>query len=93
MQTGSGTLTAGNLGTALGSGAATTTPIGSLMVCTTNLPDKIAISVDSQMDDGVGTTGTVRAAKQSQPNPSTIASVAEAYTEDGVSQYVVCKMM
>jgi prepilin-type N-terminal cleavage/methylation domain-containing protein len=94
IQTGNGVIDgSGNLGTVLGAGAATTTPIGSLILCTTNLPDKIAISVDSQMDDGVGTTGTVRGVLQSQPNPTTIADTATVFTEDGVSQYVVCRMM
>jgi prepilin-type N-terminal cleavage/methylation domain-containing protein len=93
VQTGDGVLTGGNLGTVLGAGAATTTPIGTLILCSTNLPDKIAISVDAQMDDGTGTTGTVRAVKQTQPNPSSVAAVATVYTEDGVSQYLVCKMM
>ncbi|HEX6318303.1 MAG TPA: prepilin-type N-terminal cleavage/methylation domain-containing protein [Burkholderiales bacterium] len=70
----------------------TTTPIATLMMCTANLPDKIAISVDAQMDDGVGTTGNVRGFKQTAPNPA-IAATAETYTEDGVSTYVVCRQM
>jgi prepilin-type N-terminal cleavage/methylation domain-containing protein len=68
------------------------TKFTSLMLCSANLPDKIAISVDSQTDDGVGTTGTVRGQKQAGPNP-TIAAAATAYTEDGVSSYVVCRTL
>ena len=67
--------------------------ISSLMICSANLPDKIAISVDSQTDDGVGISGNVRAMAQTSPNPAAIAAAASAYTEDGVSSYVVCRQM
>jgi hypothetical protein len=71
-----------------------TVPISALILCSANLPDKIAISVDSQTDDGVGNTGTVRAMKQtSGPNPATLATSADVYTEDGVSTYVVCRTL
>jgi hypothetical protein len=63
------------------------------MICSANLPDKIAISVDSQTDDGVGISGNVRAMAQASPNPAAIAAAASAYTEDGVSSYVVCRQM
>jgi prepilin-type N-terminal cleavage/methylation domain-containing protein len=66
--------------------------IGSLIMCSANLPDKIAISVDAQMDDGAGTSGSVRGFKQTQPNQA-ISATAQAYTEDGVSTYVVCRQM
>jgi prepilin-type N-terminal cleavage/methylation domain-containing protein len=86
-----GTAPAGVLGTP---GTPPTVPITSLILCSANLPDKIAISVDSQTDDGVGTTGTVRAQKQTAgPNPATIAAAADVYTEDGVSSYVVCRTL
>lgn len=65
-----------------------------LMLCTANLPDKIAISVDAQMDDGKGNAGTVRGMKQAAPNPALPANTpAEDYQEDGVSTYVVCRQM
>src|SRR3979411_1611021 len=70
------------------------TKFTSLMLCSANLPDKIAIAVDSQTDDGVGTTGTVRGLKQTAPNPAIPSGGnATAYTEDGVSTYVVCRQM
>src|SRR5688572_27777012 len=53
---GSGATPGGVLGT-----AASTQLFTSLVLCTANLPDKIAISVDSQMDDGKGKAGGVRA--------------------------------
>jgi hypothetical protein len=59
-----------------------------------NLPDKIAISVDSQMDDGKGNAGSVRAMLQAGPNPTLVKdAAASAYTEDGVSTYLVCRQM
>jgi prepilin-type N-terminal cleavage/methylation domain-containing protein len=92
VQTGNGpaagTAPTGILATAVG-----VAPITSLIMCSANLPDKIAVSVDAQMDDGVGTTGNVRGFKQTAPNPATIAATAEAYAEDGVSTYVVCRQM
>ncbi len=63
-----------------------------LIICSANLPDKIAISVDAQMDDGVSGTGSVRAIKQAAPNDA-VTGTADAYTEDGVSTYVVCRQM
>jgi prepilin-type N-terminal cleavage/methylation domain-containing protein len=62
-----------------------------LILCTANLPDKIAVSVDAQMDDGKGKTGSVRGIKGGG-NPSPTA-IAEDYTEDGVSTYLVCRQM
>src|SRR5881392_3873427 len=41
-----------------------------LIMCSANLPDKIAIAVDTQMDDGASNQGTVRALIQSSPNPN-----------------------
>jgi prepilin-type N-terminal cleavage/methylation domain-containing protein len=83
---GSGPNPAGVLGT-----TSATFLITGLILCSANLPDKIAISVDSQMDDGTGTTGGVRALKGAA-NPA-LTDTASTYTEDGVSTYVVCRQM
>ena len=91
VQTGDGSSATpvGVLGT-----AADTNLITGLVMCSANLPDKVAISVDSQMDDGNGKAGTVRATKQTAPNMSLTAKAsADAYSEDGVSTYVVCRQM
>lgn len=73
---------------------ATPTKFSALMMCSANLPDKIAISVDAQMDDGNGKTGNVRGMKQTGgPNPAVIDAAASAYAEDGVSTYVICRQM
>ena len=93
VQTGDGAAPGVAVGV-LSDGAATPTKFSSLMLCSGNLPDKIAISVDSQTDDGVGTTGTVRGLKQTAPNPPIpSAGNASAFVEDGVSTYVVCRQM
>jgi len=67
--------------------------ISTLVLCTANLPDKIAVSIDSQTDDGVGTTGSVRSMLQASPNPVDIAGAASVYAEDGVSTYLICRQM
>ncbi len=61
-------------------------------VCTSNLPDKIAIAVDTQMDDGAIGTGQVRGNLQTAPNPATKATAdTTAYAETGTNQYLLCK--
>jgi prepilin-type N-terminal cleavage/methylation domain-containing protein len=88
---GSGAVPAGVLGE-----LASTRMFTALIMCSANLPDKIAISVDAQMDDGDGVKGSIRAMKQGAagPNPDLVANAAaDAYTEDGVSSYVVCRQM
>jgi len=77
----------------LSDGATPATVFTSLLLCSANLADKIAISVDSQMDDGDGKKGNVRAMKQTQPNPAAVGTAADAYSEDGVSTYLVCRQM
>jgi hypothetical protein len=85
---GSGATPGGVLGT-----AANTQLFTGPMLCTANLPDKIAISVDSQMDDGKGKGGGVRA-KKGGPNPALVLNeAADEYAEDGVSMYVVCRQL
>jgi prepilin-type N-terminal cleavage/methylation domain-containing protein len=65
-----------------------------LLVCSANLPDKIAIAVDVQVDDGVGTAGTVRADLQTTANHTIDnASTADTYAETGTNQYVLCRAM
>ncbi len=60
------------------------------IICMSNLPDKIAIAVDTQIDDAGSATGQVRGQLQSAPNPSTGAA-ASAYAETGTNQYLLCK--
>ena len=68
----------------------------SLIVCSANLPDKIAIALDTQMDDGVPNTGTVRGALHTGgPNPDIGGgaglAVSAAYAETGANVYTLCR--
>jgi prepilin-type N-terminal cleavage/methylation domain-containing protein len=65
-----------------------------LIICSANLPDKIAIAVDTQMDDGKIATGNVRGQKQSAPNPA-IATAADTteYEENGTNTYTLCRSL
>jgi len=75
-------------GTALGG-------FGGLIICSAGLPDKIAIAVDTQMDDGMIGTGTVRGQKHTAgPNPDVnTAADASAYAETGTNVYVLCRAL
>ena len=76
-------------------GVAATSGLGftSAIICSSNLPDKIAIAVDTQIDDGVPGTGQVRGQLQTTPNPNTAATGATSYAETGTNQYLLCKNM
>jgi prepilin-type N-terminal cleavage/methylation domain-containing protein len=65
-----------------------------LIMCSANLADKIAIAVDTQMDDGASNLGTVRARLQTAPNPAVgVAAVATpAYAEAG-NLYTLCRSL
>jgi len=62
------------------------------IICTSNLPDKIAIAVDTQMDDASSTTGQVRAMLQLAPSP-VVGAAGPAYLENGTNQYLLCKSL
>jgi len=61
------------------------------IICSSNIPDKVAIAVDTQMDDSNSQTGQVRAQAQTASNENLGATAASAYVETGTSQYLVCK--
>jgi prepilin-type N-terminal cleavage/methylation domain-containing protein len=94
----------GMIGVQTGSGLSPPTPVmqpaggggfSSLMMCSTGLPDKIAIAVDVQMDDGVNSSGTMRGQLQTTPNPPINAALTagDAYVETGSNTYTICKTM
>ena len=65
-----------------------------LIICFSNLPEKVASAIDGQMDDGVPNSGQVRAQLQTAANPPTATDAtgaASAYVETGVNQYLMCK--
>jgi len=61
-------------------------------LCSSNIPDKVAIAIDTQIDDSNSQTGQVRAQLQGSSNPDLGTTPATAYVETGVSQYLVCKV-
>ena len=90
----------GLLGVQTGDAQATVGPaLGgfvSLIVCSANLPDKISIALDTQMDDGVPNTGTVRGALHTGgPNPdiggASGMAVSTSYAETGANVYTLCR--
>src|SRR6185436_10401070 len=91
----------GVLGVQTGNGAGGTalTGFSGLIVCSANLPDKIAIGVDTQMDDGAIGAGTVRGqihggANPAGPNPAiNTAADTTAYQENGSNLYTLCRAM
>jgi prepilin-type N-terminal cleavage/methylation domain-containing protein len=83
------------LGAAAGVGG-----FSSLVICSANLPDKIAIAVDSQMDDGNRLSGTVRGQLQAAPNPAVAVDATAAaaggaanFAETGTNVYVICRAL
>ncbi len=80
----------GMIGAQSGAGAATMGLAG-LIVCTANIPDKIAIAVDTQTDDQSALTGSLRAATQAASNPAIPAPPYVQYVETGATQYLLCR--
>ncbi|HYT48689.1 MAG TPA: prepilin-type N-terminal cleavage/methylation domain-containing protein [Burkholderiales bacterium] len=65
-----------------------------IIICSANLPDKVAIAADTQMDDGVIDKGTVRGQLQTTPNPAINAAAdTVAYAENGTNVYVICRSL
>lgn len=65
-----------------------------LIICSSNLPDKIAIAVDTQVDDGKPNTGQVRGqGPQTAPNLPIGSATAAAYQDTGTNQYTLCKAL
>ena len=84
--------TGGLIGVETGVGGTNGLGFTSLIMCTSNLPDKVAIAVDTQADDGNPVTGQVRGQLQAGPNPITLAaSNVSTYVETGTNQYLLCK--
>ena len=89
----------GFIGVQTGDGAATpAAAMGgfvSLILCSANLPDKMAIAVDTQMDDGDARTGTVRGQLHTGgPNPAIATAAPGAnYAETGTNVYTMCRSL
>jgi len=99
VQTGDNASPGPAIGPVLG-GAAGVGGFYGLIICSANLPDKIAIATDTQMDDGVRTAGSVRGILQTAANPTipadaTAAGVGGAgnYVESGTNTYTLCRAL
>ena len=87
---------AGQIGVQTGDNAGGTVLGGfsGLVICSANIPDKVAIAMDTQMDDGLIGTGTVRGQLQAAPNPNVqTAAAAVAYAETGTNTYAMCRSL
>lgn len=80
-------------GVVLAPAATPTAGFTGLIICSANLPDKIAIAVDTQTDDGNSAAGQVRGQLQSAPNPNIAATAVAAYADTGSNQYTLCKTL
>lgn len=68
--------------------------LNGLIICSSNLPGKVANAIDSQFDDGKPNSGQVRAVtQQASPLPATVPETLTNYVDDGGTIYVVCKNM
>jgi prepilin-type N-terminal cleavage/methylation domain-containing protein len=80
----------GMIGATTGVGAASLGLTG-LIICSANIPDKIAIAVDTQTDDQNATTGSLRGMFQAGASNPAIGAAGPAYAETGANQYLLCK--
>jgi prepilin-type N-terminal cleavage/methylation domain-containing protein len=67
---------------------------GGVLLCASQVPDKVAIAIDNQTDDGQSRSGQVRA--RATPGNAAIGNGIEAeanYVETGTTTYVVCRSL
>lgn len=89
----------GIVGVQTNTGAAGALELAGLVVCSSNLPGKIANAIDAQFDDGVSSRGAVRGYTQAGSVVAdggaspTLAASAANYVDDGVTLYTVCKSL
>jgi prepilin-type N-terminal cleavage/methylation domain-containing protein len=69
--------------------------LSGLILCSANLPDKIALGVDTQIDNGLSASGSVRATLNSASNPAidNTATAAASYAETGSNVYTLCRQL
>jgi prepilin-type N-terminal cleavage/methylation domain-containing protein len=82
----------GFVGAQNGGGTPASMNLSGLIICSANIPDKIAIAVDTQTDDQNSATGSLRAALQAGNNPDiSAATFPSPYAESGANQYLLCR--
>ena len=69
--------------------------LSGLILCSANLPDKIALAVDTQIDNGQSASGSVRATLNAASNPTidSTATAAGSYAETGSNVYTLCRQL
>jgi prepilin-type N-terminal cleavage/methylation domain-containing protein len=84
----------------LGTDANGTAGLPGLVICSSNLPDAVALATDTQMDDGIRTTGQLRGQLNTAPTPAivnqaTAAAVggADSYVQNGTNIYTMCRSL
>ena len=86
----------GLMGVQTGDGSATPASVlggfTNLLMCSANLPDKVAIALDVQMDDGNPGTGAVRGTLAAgNPAIATTTTLATQFLETGTNVYTLCR--
>ena len=62
------------------------------IICSSNIPDKIAVAVDNQLDDQRSNGGNMRGQLQTTSSPIIGPGSGEAnYLETGSNQYLICR--
>lgn len=87
----------GIIGVQTGDGAGGTALGGfaGIIICSSSIPDKVAIALDTQMDDGTIDKGSVRG-QQGGQNPDILAAVPAGdipYKETGTNVYTLCRAL
>jgi prepilin-type N-terminal cleavage/methylation domain-containing protein len=81
----------GLIGAATGTGAATLSLSG-LVICSSGIPDKVAIAVDAQLDDQNAGTGSMRAIIGGATTAlAPLATPPLDYVETGSNRYLMCR--
>ena len=88
VQTGDGAATTGATPTAAGP---TLGGFTALIMCSTSLPDKVAIALDVQMDDGLVNSGFVRGGVENSTAIGVATATATTYAETGTNNYTLCR--
>jgi len=63
--------------------------LNGLIICTAGIPDKVAIAVDTQLDDQSAGSGTIRA--MFGDSATALVAGTNAYAENGTNTYILCK--
>lgn len=64
------------------------------VLCTNNLPAKVAVAIENQFDDGVNNTGSVRSfGAATSPVPAVAAPAALAFNETNGFLWTVCRQL